>query len=51
MRDPNDQPNECIVPPGVTGSLQAAAIESVAEVVISDFVDLDEILQKPGKKR
>ena len=32
MSDLNDQPNECILPPGVTGSSQAAVIESVAEV-------------------
>ena len=34
----------------MTDSSQAAVIESVAELVISDFVDLDVILQTPGKK-
>ena len=44
MTDLNDQPNECIIPPGVTGS---AVIESVAEVIISDYVDLDVTLDTP----
>ena len=47
MSDLNDQPNECIIPPGVT---QAAIIESVAEVIISDFVDLDVDLETHKQK-
>ena len=47
MTDLNDQPNESIIPPGVTGS---AVIESVAEVIISDYVDLDVTLDTPKQK-
>lgn len=45
MSDFNEQPGECIVPLGLTGSSQSAVIiESVAEVIMSDFVDLGVIL-------
>ena len=47
MSDLDDEPNHDIIPPGVTGSSYAAVIESVAEVIISDFVDLDVTLETP----
>ena len=50
MSDLNDQPNECIIPPGVGGLSQIAIIESVVEVIISDHVDLDATLETPKQK-
>lgn len=48
MSDLNDQPNECLIPPDTTDSSQAAIIESVAEVIVSDYVDLDVSLETPS---
>ena len=50
MSDLDDEPNYDIIPSGVTGLSYAAVMESVAEVIISDFVDLGVTLETPKQK-